>query len=159
MDVTLTYYGRVKDGTIELPGKRFRQEVARAFEGKPIEVVVRRRKKIRSPEQNRYYWGLVLNILAAQFRLWAPDQEINCEIAHEWCKDRFLPMIQDWDDITVTTPEGAWESRRTTTRLTTTQFMDYIALIQQWAAEYGLYIPDPDEWEFESVEAVNIDNR
>lgn len=159
MDVQLTYYGRVKDGAIELPGKRFREEVARAFDGKPIEVIVRRKKKNRSPEQNRYYWGLVLNILAAQFRIWSPDVAVDCSIVHEWCKDRFLPMVQDWEDITLDVPDGKWESRRTTTRLSTVQFMDYIALIQQWAAEYGLYIPDPEEWDFESVDALDIDKN
>jgi len=159
MDVTLTYTGRVKNGKIELPRNRFRDEVTKAFEGKPIEVLVRKKKKTRSLEQNRYYWGIVLNILAAQFRVWSPDQKIDTEIVHEWCKDRFLPMIQDWEDIYVETPEGKWESRRTTTRMSTVQFMDYITLIQQWAAEYGLDIPDPNEYNFESVETVDVDKK
>ena len=37
--------------------------------------------------------------------------------------------------------------------------MDYIALIQEWAASiFNYYIPDPNEWEFESLEKVDVDN-
>lgn len=158
-DLILTYTGKVENGQVFGPRtkQRFRAEVGRAFEGKRIEITVQRKKKRRSPEQNRYYWGLVLNILSHQFKEWNPDLEITTDIVHEWCKERFLPMISDWEDVKIKTPEGEKEIRKTTTRMTTVQFMDYIALIQQFAAEYGFYIPDPDEWEFESVEAIDID--
>lgn len=159
MDITLAYTGKVKDGKIELPSKRFRSEVSRAFEGRQIEVLVRRKKRRRSLAQNAYYWGLVLNILTAQFRIWDKETEITPDILHDWCKDKFLPIVQDADEITLTHPGGTEKVKPSTTRLTTTQFMDYIALIQKWAAEFGLYIPDPNEWEFESVEALDIDKK
>jgi len=152
MDVTLTYYGKVENGKIEIPGIRFRKEVGKAFDGKRIEVLVRKRKRRRSVAQNAYYWGLVLNILTAQFRVWDKETEITAALVHDWCKDRFLPIVMDGEEVTLTHPGGKDRVKPTTTRLTTTQFMDYIALIQKWAAEYGLYIPDPNEWEFESVE-------
>lgn len=159
MDITLTYTGKVEGGKIQLPRDRFRSEVTKAFEGRRIEVIVRRKKRRRSLAQNAYYWGLVLNILAAQFRIWDAETEISTDTVHEWCKERFLPVVMAGEEVTLTHPGGKEKVKPTTTRLTTTQFMDYIALIQKWAAEYGLYIPDPNEWEFESVDALDINER
>lgn len=159
MDTKLLYYGKVENGRITLPSARFKQEVTQAFEGRAIQVTVERKRKHRSPEQNRYYWGVVLNILAHSFKEWNPELVLMPEDVHEWCKERFLPMITALDLFEIETPEGKHEMKRTTTRLTTSQFMDYIALIQEWAAEYSLYIPDPNEWEFESLETIDVEKR
>lgn len=158
MDIPLTYYGSVKDGKILLPRKKFQEEVTRQFEGKRIEVTVQKKKRKRSNEQNKYYRGVVIPILAYTFKEWNKDIEITNEIVHNWAKDRFLPMVTDWEDLIIKTPEGEKEMTKTTTRLSTVQFMDYIALIQQWAAEFGIYIPDPNEFEFEGAKEVNIDS-
>ena len=157
MDVKLTYKGKVENGRIILPSARFKEEVTQAFEGRQIEVIVQRRRKRRSPEQNRYYWGVVITILAHSFKEWNPQLVLTPEDVHEWAKERFLPMITDLELFELETPEGKKEMKRTTARLTTAQFMDYIALIQEWAAEYSLYIPDPNEWEFESLERIDVD--
>lgn len=160
MNVKLTYYAKVEAGKVTgLPTKRFREEVAQAFEGKAIQLTVERKRKRRSPEQNRYYWGVVITILAHSFKEWNPDLIVTHDDVHEWAKERFLPMITDLEIFEMETPEGKKEIRRTTTRLTTAQFMDYILLIQEWAAEYSLYIPDPNEWEFESLEKVDVDKH
>lgn len=159
MEAILLYYGKVENGKITLPGKRFKEEVTKAFEGKPIQMTVERKKKSRSPEQNKYYWGVVITILAHSFKEWNPDILITPELVHEWTKERFLPLITDLNIDEIETPEGKKEIKLTTTKLTTVQFMDYIALIQQWAAEYSIYIPDPNEWEFESLEVVDVNKR
>lgn len=157
MDVKLTYTGKVENGKITLPSARFKTEVVQAFEGRQIQVTVERKRKRRSPEQNKYYWGIVINILAHSFKELNPQLILTPKDVHEWAKERFLPMITDLEIFELDTPEGKKEMRRTTTRLTTSQFMDYITLIQEWSAEYSIYIPDPNEWEFESIEMIDVD--
>jgi hypothetical protein len=130
MNTKLLYYGKVENGKIVLPSKRFKQEVTQAFEGKAIQMVVERKKKRRSPEQNKYYWGVVVTILVHSFKEWNPDMLITPALVHEWAKDRFLPLITDLNIEKIDTPEGEKEIRLTTTELTTAQFMDYIVLIQ-----------------------------
>lgn len=158
MEVTLTYIGSVSEsGEIKLPGDRMRKELAKAFPGKQIELTVTRKKKTRSNPQNRYYWGVVVNILAHFFSEWNPEMLISPEIVHEWAKDEFLPVVLNDEPQKINTPDGEREIRPTTRLLTTAQFLDYIALIQKWASEREIYIPDPNEWEFVSVEKIDID--
>ena len=161
MEVTLTYNGEVtEDGIIKIPRERFKKEVAKAFLGKKITLTVTRKKKPRSTQQNAFYWGVVLNILAHFFKEVNPDLVVNTDLVHEWCKERFLPIVLNEQKQVIKSPDGKeTELSWTTTLLTTVQFMDYITLIQQWAAEQGIVIPDPNEWEFESVEHLDIDKR
>jgi len=155
-DTKLTFTGKVANGKLTPSGKKFWPKVFEQFEGKKITVTVERAKRQRSPEQNRYYWGVVVPIIARFMQDWNPDMEITREIVHEWCKVRFLKKVKDWDQWKVKTPDGEKELEKTTTVLTTVEFMDYIALIQQWAAEFDIYIPDPQEWAFDG-EAVDVE--
>ena len=58
----LEYNGSVKDGKITLP-KRLRAEVVASFEGKQIRVVFERKKKVRTPSQNSYYWAVIVPMI------------------------------------------------------------------------------------------------
>lgn len=141
----LTYLGSVSDsGEIKLP-RRLRAEVSANFRGKSIEVIFRKLKKHRSSEQNRYYWGVVVPIVTDAFHdlgnpvtSSSPD---DLQLTHEFLKRRFLQPIQ------VADANGeAHTLGYTTTNLSTSQMMDYIAQIQQFAAEYlNTVIPDPNE--------------
>lgn len=54
-DIKLEYYGKVSaEGEITLP-KRIRKEIADAFSGRGIHIVVKRKRKRRSLNQNDYY--------------------------------------------------------------------------------------------------------
>jgi hypothetical protein len=97
-------------------------------EGKPVEVVVQSPKKHRSGNQNRYYWGIVIDIISGATGF-TPQE------AHDAMRVKFL-----------TDMEGELPRVKSTTELSTVQFMDYVAQIQQFGAEYlEVYIPEPDE--------------
>lgn len=145
-DPKLTYFGRVEDGQITLP-KRVRGEVCRVFEGKPIEVTFRRKRKRRSDQQNRYYWGVVVPLIVEAFIDLGHSELVlgNAEshgMIHNLLKRRFLP-----DGITLEDREGnVYELDPSTTKLTTVEMMEYTERIQAWAAEcLGINIPDPNE--------------
>jgi len=137
-DITLTYYGSVQqDGTLKLPGAKIRREVAE-FSGKEIEVTFRRKRKHRSDPQNRYYWGVVVEMIRAGMKdmgdTVTPDQ------VHEFLKWRFLREQR----IDESTGEVLYEYAGSTAKLKTAEFGEYIEKCCQFAAEMlGVSIPLP----------------
>ena len=142
---TLTYIGTVSPiGEIKLP-KRLRAEVGKAFAGKDVIVTFARPKKTRSSEQNRYYWGVVVRMVCEGFQSLGnpvnPDSVEDAELVHTYLKRRFLEPIR------VADANGeVHELGYSTTQLSTSQMMDYIAQVQQFASEFlNVIIPDPGE--------------
>jgi len=145
-DILLTYQGTVKDGVITLP-KRLRKEVVGTFEGKHIEVTFRRKRKRRSSEQNRYYWGVVIpEIVRGLIDLGNEGLQEGSEesknTAHELLKQELLKNGEE-----VFTKDGTlFRLPSSTTKCTTVEFEEYLERVRQWAAEYlGIVIPLPNE--------------
>ena len=142
---TLSYIGTVSPtGEIKLP-KRLRTEVGKAFAGKDVIVTFARPKKTRSSEQNRYYWGVVVRMVCEGFQALGnpvnPDNNEDIELTHEYLKRRFLQPIQVAD-----VNGEVHELGYSTTQLSTSQMMDYIAQVQQFAVEFlNVIIPEPGE--------------
>jgi len=126
--------GRVKDGKFIPDNKtRFKLEFAKK-DGTLLEVTVRKPKKHRSLEQNNFYWGVVVELLKEVVGF-------NKDEMHDALREKFLSETVEGKKTSVV-------RIRSTTELSTVEFMDYIAEIQKWAAEYlDCYIPDPERWE------------
>jgi hypothetical protein len=83
---------------------------------------------VRSIQQNRYYWGVVVDLLAA-YTGYLPEE------MHEALKFKFLRIKRDKLPDTVKSTAG----------LSKDDFCEYIDSIQKWAAtEMGVVIPDPE---------------
>ena len=143
--ITLEYFGRVDDaGAIALP-KRMRKEISKAFAGKKIRVLVEQARKERSSEQNRYYWGVVIPCVLQGFIDAGNDLQTanpeHAELIHEYLKARFAPPL-----LAVDAHGEEHRMPPTTTAMTTSEFMDYLAQVQRFAAEYlNTTIPEPNE--------------
>ena len=141
----LTYLGSVSEnGDIKLP-KRLRAEVSAFLAGCEIEAIFRKKKKHRSSGQNRYYWGVVVPMITDGFNdLGNPVTSSNpddIDAIHEFLKRRFLQPLNLHD-----AKGEVRNAKYTTTNLSTSEMMDYIAQIQQFAAEYlNVTIPDPGQ--------------
>lgn len=144
-DIKLQFYGKVQDGKISLPSKRLKQEVVGQFDGRSIEVTFQLKRKRRSNNQNAYYWGVVIpRILQAFIDLGNDLQSGNnghAELIHNYLLDKFLDNGIDLFDV-----DGNIEkTRSSTTRCTTTEYMEYLDRIIQWAAEcLNIVIPEPN---------------
>lgn len=121
-----------------------RQKLIKAlqsFAGKRVTLTIERQFKKRSGQQNRYFHGLVIPLI--QQRL----QELGWKeaISETWVKD--LVKLQCLKTETVNELTGeVMPSIKPTSGLSTSEFMELLADIQQWAAEkLDLYIPDPNE--------------
>lgn len=139
----LTYIGHVTEtGDIKLP-KRIRNEVGQWFKGKSIEVIFRKQKRIRSSPLNRYYWGVMLpyalhGFIDAGNMLQYPQ---DLETIHDFFKARFIMgrSIVDANGEEHVLPP-------TTTDMSNSEFMDYMAQVAQFCAEYlNTVIPEPGE--------------
>lgn len=110
-------------------------------EGKDIYVSISEPKSIRSEQQNKYYWGVVLDILS---------KEIGYETDewHELLKNKFLSRE-------MVVKNEAHVVGSSTTKLTTKGMEGYLEQIRRWAAtELSISIPLPNEIDYETLEIV-----
>jgi hypothetical protein len=87
-------------------------------------------KATRSSQQNRYYFGVVVKMIA-EFCGYEPDE------MHETLAMKFLRIE---DDPILGTPR-----RQRTPKTNTAEFTEYIEQCRRLGAQLGLYIPDPGE--------------
>lgn len=118
--------------------ERIQTVLAHLSSGCGWDVEVHEHKTKRSNSQNRYLWGAVYpTILAAGGNTLAGW---TAKDLHEY----LLGEHFGWDVV-----EGFGKKRqrpmKRSSKLTTVEFMDFIAFIQQRMAEQGIYVPDPNE--------------
>ena len=111
-----------------------------SFEGQNVTVTIQKTKKTRSNPQNRFYYGVCIPIM--QQCLKDAGYLMTNESVHEMLKLRFLK-----ESILVNEETGEYLERiKSTTELSTTDFMEYILQIQKFAIEYfNTEIPNPNE--------------
>jgi hypothetical protein len=97
----------------------------------------RKQRSKRSIKENSYYWGVVVEILRDYFGY----ETYEAEEVHDGLKLKFLRIHEG----------EALETVRSTTKLSTVEFEDYLEKIRRWASkEHNCYIPLPNECDFYS---------
>uniref|UniRef100_A0A6M3LLC6 Uncharacterized protein n=1 Tax=viral metagenome TaxID=1070528 RepID=A0A6M3LLC6_9ZZZZ len=109
--------------------------------GAHVEIIIRKHRSKRTDEQNRYYWGVVVAILADHFG-YEPEE------FHEEMKLMFNPIQSKIDPSR--TIGGS------TTKMSTVDFFSdqdsYVERICRWGAtEHGVFIPPPEKAEKEEA--------
>ena len=108
------------------------------LEGKPVQVTVSKVKGLRTEQQLRYYWAVMVKMIAKETY---GDTNDEMELIHEFFKDKFAPR----KTITVqgesrVVPGGTHDLFKDNF------FADYVDHIRQWASsELGIVIPDPNQ--------------
>ncbi len=121
-------YGQVKEGKLKLDVPQGYLVELSKFEGQRIELTIRKERHTRSLNQNKYYWGVIIEILSNNFGY-------DKEEMHEALKFKFLKKHEDTDLVTV----------GSTAKLSTAEFTEYIDRVVRWAAtEYQVVIPSAD---------------
>lgn len=127
-----------KGGRLWIRNRRsFDEQVAKLDERWELEVTVTRLRATRSPQANRFYWGVVIEALS-QHTGYTPEE------MHDLCKAQFLPKklaVCDGNGEVV----GEYVLGGSTRQLKTNEFYEYVERVRQWAAELDCYIPDPSE--------------
>lgn len=111
-----------------------------ALSGGKIMLTIQKAKKHRTSQQNRFYHGVVVVIVANCMH--EAGYVMTNEDVHDMLRVRFLK-----ETICVNEETGDYIERiKSTTELSTVEFMEYVQSIVQWVAEFfGTVIPDPEE--------------
>ncbi len=116
--------------------------IARFLSGLSLEkawrVSVTELRRTRTHSQNRYLWGVAYPAIIAgggeALAGW------HAEDLHEY----FLGEHFGWETL-----DGFGRKRlrpiRRSAKLSTLEFSDYVAFIQRKAAEFGVFVPDPNQ--------------
>ena len=135
MKFELQYFCKVSDdGSLQgLPRQKFASEIRQFFKGQSVEIIVRRKRKHRSVQQNRYYWLIVT--MMADYTGFTKDE------MHSVLKSRFLKSEK------VNTETGAvFEYVKSSAGLSTVEAEEYYDQVRQFASEeFGINIPLPNE--------------
>jgi hypothetical protein len=128
--------GTIRDSKLFLDkGEKFKQYLA-GLNGKRVQVTVEKIKHSRTLQQNKYYWGVVVKLIA-QHTGHDPEQ------IHELLKQKFSPKWH-WNTPVTITPTLSVPT--STTRLDTLEFVEYTEKCRIWANEFlNLNIPLPGE--------------
>lgn len=127
--ISKIHYGTVDKGKILWNDPKTLRMCIFQHEGKPVEIVIRRKRKKRSNPQNKYYRGVVIEILS-EYCGYTPDE------MHDAIKYKFLKKQTDGKPLTFGSTAG----------LTTIEFEELMSKIRIWASsELSVYIPEPNE--------------
>jgi hypothetical protein len=121
------------DGKFKPEGANLVRAKLLRWNGKRVYVTVDREKKPRSLNANAYLWSAVYGAIS-EWSGYEPDE------LHELFKRMFLPA----KDLAMPTGE-ILSIPGSTAALDTGAFAVYVSKVKRWAAEQGLYIPEPGE--------------
>ena len=136
-DFVPIFEGKIKNGKLILREKKGFRIWLDGLEGQEVQAIIRRPQRIRSQNENKYYWGIVVEMISNET---GQDKET----IHNVLKDLFLK-----ERIFLKNKE--YEVIKSTAELTTIQFEEFLRQCRQWASmELGIYVPEPNEIEGES---------
>lgn len=125
--------GRVENGKFVAHDPKVFNAAFYCHEGKEVEFTPKRHRKVRSLNQNAYYFGVVVPMIGQAMG------ETDIDAVHEVLKHEHNYYI---------TAIGKKEIRvpLSTAELDTMDFEAYLERVRRWASEYfSLYIPLPNE--------------
>jgi hypothetical protein len=133
MALTPIFHGRITEqGELVLFDTERTQRRAhlRSLSGKDVEIVVRRKRQQRSSQANRYYFGVVVPLIAEHCGYEKDEM-------HELLAMKFLRTEDD--------PVTGSPRRKHTPETDTQEFGEYVDACIRLGAELGVVIPAPNE--------------
>jgi hypothetical protein len=129
----------VRNGTLTR-NRNLIKDAIQTFEGKQIVIKIEKAKKKRSTQQNRFYYGVIIPIV--QNCLKEAGHIMTNESTHDLIKLKFLKEVLFVNEET----GEVIERIKSTTELSTSQFMDLLAEINNFTFEYfGVSLPSPTD--------------
>lgn len=128
------FRGRVEKGKLILDDPSGYLVKVASLEGKKVELTLKKSQSIRSTRANRYYWGVVIKVIADHCG-YMPEE------LHEALKFKFLSdkCMDDKGLVKI----------GSTASLSTDEFIQYTNKVVMWAAQdLQVYIPDPTQVEY-----------
>ncbi len=140
MDHQLSYFANVTGYALTGFNRKQLALDLEAFEGKRVEIIIRKAKKSRSTPQNAYYHGVVIPSIRFGLKETQGFLPTAAE-THEWLKSKFncKELVNHETGDYQTFPQS-------TTILSTIEFSDYVDRCRAFAQEFlNVTIPDPEK--------------
>ncbi len=117
------------------------RELLKRMEGKRLRLKISPWTRQRSARQNRYYWGVVIAYIWNMFV--ENGNDVTREEVHDFMK---LTCGKTMLTLEVVDPQGeVHQSIKSSTKLNTKEWEQYMLACREWAARMGLQIPEPNE--------------
>ena len=137
--MVIKYNGKVTDKGLHIYNRSAFDQDIKLFHSKEVTIKIERKKKSRSIDQNAFLHGVVIPMAREAFL------EVGYRYSIDETKTDLKRMFAVYEKVNEQTGELR-EYIKATSEMTTTEMMDFIAQVQQWAAEFaGVVIPDPKE--------------
>jgi len=135
-------HAELKNGALELDRILFAQLLKEMEDGK-VEVSVKKWKSTRSLNQNRYYHGCVTPTLAEHCK-------VSVEMMHDILRYKFLKqeLPPEAEQLSEFAEIQNFASVKSTTKLNTREFEEYMENCRRWAATLGCDVKEPNESEY-----------
>ncbi len=131
MSLVPVFTGRVlPGGLLVMDRQKDYARHVRSLHGRFVEVIVRKQRTQRTSRQNRYYFGVVIPLIAEHCGYEKDEM-------HELLAMRFLRTDDD--------PITGSPRRKRTPQTDTQEFADYLDSCIRFAAELGVVIPEPNQ--------------
>lgn len=133
----VTGIGTIHNGRLTIGNRLIFAEDIKTMTDGSVSIVVEKSNRKRSTQQNRYYWGVLIELCKRGFNDLGHD--LNSEDTHEFLKAKFNPKDIVFEDTGEVFTFGA-----STTEMDTIDFKLYVEKIQQFGSEIlNIVIPDP----------------
>lgn len=130
------FTGYVSEGMLIIRRRKDFDIECKRFEGNDVDIVVSKKKSIRSSPQNRYYWAVV--VPAVRDGLNDMGHDVNKEDVHDFIKATF-----NYKEIVNETTGEVFRLPLSTTRLNKSEFGELIEKVMRFASEYlNVVIPE-----------------
>jgi len=131
---------RVDDAGIIRKNRKLLADAFKHFAGKDIEVVVKRKYKMRSNQQNAFYWGVTVPFFQNLLNdAWGEIRSMD-EV-HE-----VLKAACNYTEIPSPATGEIQRIPKSTTELTTSEWMDFELQMDQFARDFfNATLPKPNE--------------
>lgn len=138
-EITLTYYGKVEPSGLKIRNRKIFDDELQQFLGREVEIIIRRKRKIRTNAQNRYLHLLIM--IFSDKLLESTGTKIPALELKEALKAKFA--IQDvFNEDT-----GAFVMQvvQSTSKMSMSELAGFIDAIMNYAAEFGIILPQANE--------------
>lgn len=136
----LEFFGHVVDGILKIHYRSLFDSLLSNFNGKQVEIIIQRKRKKRSNNQNRYYWGCLIPYIQ-QGLSETQGEWLTIDAVHEFLKANF-----NYKEIVNQNGGEVIKMPVSTTELSTIEFEEYQDRCRIFADEFlNIIIPLPNE--------------
>ena len=156
----MNFIAKIRNGEIIPEQPLIVSDKLKSFHDKEVEITIKKTNSRTNP-QNRYYWGVVVHMVTERFKELGYtktdlyDATISAPLTrsdvHEFLRNEFLT-----DDLIDKEGELIGTLSKSTTSLSTDEFVKYLDNVRDWGAiSLDIDIPDPEIKILYNIEVKN----